>query len=373
MVAALLANTGIAITKFVAFLLTGASSMLAEAIHSVADSGNQGLLLLGGRQAKKDATPEHPFGYGRERYIYSFLVAIVLFSVGGLFALYEAYHKFHEVHAAHGHPEDSLLDSRWWWVPLVVLVASIAMEGFSFRTAIMETSKIKGDASFVQFIRRAKQPELPVILLEDFAALIGLGFALLGVGVSLLTGSLYWDVAGTGLIGLLLVAVAIVLGIETKSLLLGEAAARPAQLRIREALEQADGIERRHPHAHDAPRPRGAAGGREDAGVRRPRPAPRSRDAIDRAEAGGARGGADRPCDLRRARLSGRRSPASARRSPARADWSPERGSSRIARAPRARDRGQTLAHRREPTCSLCAARHNLSLRKDTSDGLQGR
>jgi len=242
-VAALLANTGIAITKFVAFLLTGASSMLAEAIHSVADSGNQGLLLLGGRQAKKDATPEHPFGYGRERYIYSFLVAIVLFSVGGLFALYEAYHKFHEVHAAHGHPEDSLLDSRWWWVPLVVLVASIAMEGFSFRTAIMETSKIKGDATFVQFIRRAKQPELPVILLEDFAALIGLGFALIGVGVSLLTGSLYWDVAGTGLIGLLLVSVAIVLGIETKSLLLGEAAARPAQIRIREALEQADGIE----------------------------------------------------------------------------------------------------------------------------------
>jgi divalent metal cation (Fe/Co/Zn/Cd) transporter len=170
-------------------------------------------------------------------------VAIVLFSVGGLFALYEAYHKFHEVHAAHGHPEDSLLDSRWWWVPLVVLVASIAMEAFSFRTAIMETSKIKGDASFVQFIRRAKQPELPVILLEDFAALIGLGFALVGVGVSLLTGSLYWDVAGTALIGLLLVAVAIVLGIETKSLLLGEAAARPAQLRIREAVERADGIE----------------------------------------------------------------------------------------------------------------------------------
>ena len=243
MVAALLANTGIALTKFVAFLLTGASSMLAEAIHSVADSGNQGLLLLGGRKAKKDATPEHPFGYGRERYIYSFLVAIVLFSVGGLFALYEAYHKFHEVHAAHGHPEDSLLDSRWWWVPLVVLAASIVMEGFSFRTAIMETSKIKGDATFVQFIRRAKQPELPVILLEDFAALIGLGFALIGVGVSLLTGSLYWDVAGTALIGLLLVTVAIVLGLETKSLLLGEAAARPAQIRIREALEQTDGIE----------------------------------------------------------------------------------------------------------------------------------
>ncbi len=242
-VAALLANTGIAITKFAAFLLTGASSMLAESIHSVADSGNQGLLLLGGRKAKKGATPEHPFGYGRERYIYSFLVAIVLFSVGGLFALYEAYHKFHEVHAAHGHPEDSMLDSRWWWVPIVVLLAAMAMEGYSFRTAILETSKVKGDATYVEFIRRAKEPELPVILLEDFAALVGLAFALLGVGLSLATGSLYWDVAGTGLIGLLLVAVAVVLGIETKSLLLGEAASRPAQARIRAALERADGID----------------------------------------------------------------------------------------------------------------------------------
>ena len=242
-VAALLANTGIAITKFLAFLLTGSSSMLAESIHSVADSGNQGLLLLGGRRSKKGATPEHPFGYGRERYIYSFLVAIVLFSVGGLFALYEAWHKFHEVHEAHGHPEDSILDSRWWWVPIVVLLAAIVMESLSFRTAIKETAKIKGESTFVQFIRRAKQPELPVILLEDFAALIGLVFALLGVGLSLLTGSLYWDVVGTGLIGLLLVAVAVVLGIETKSLLLGEAASRPAQDRIRAALEQAEGIE----------------------------------------------------------------------------------------------------------------------------------
>ena len=242
-VAALLANTGITVTKFAAFLLTGASSMLAEAIHSVADSGNQLLLLLGGRQAKRGATPEHPFGYGRERYIYSFLVAIVLFTVGGLFALYEAYHKFHEVHAAHGHPEDSILDSRWWWVPILVLLVAIGMETFSFRTAITETSKIKGDASFVQFIRRAKQPELPVILLEDFAALIGLMFALVGIGLSLLTGSLYWDVAGTALIGLLLVAVAVVLGIETKSLLLGEAASVSAQLRIRQAIEQTEGIE----------------------------------------------------------------------------------------------------------------------------------
>ena len=243
-VAALLANSGIAVTKFLAFALTGSSSMLAEGIHSVADSGNQGLLLLGGRKAQKEATAEHPFGYGRERYIYSFLVSIVLFSVGGLFALYEAWHKFHAVHDAHGHPKDSIIDSTWWWVPIVVLLIAIVLESFSFRTAIRETAKIKGDASFGQFIRRAKQPELPVILLEDFAALIGLVFALIGVGMSLLTGSLYWDVAGTGLIGVLLVVVAVVLGVETKSLLLGESASDQAQERILAALLQTDGIDR---------------------------------------------------------------------------------------------------------------------------------
>ena len=235
-VAALLANTGIAVTKFLAFLLTGASSMLAEAIHSVADSGNQGLLLLGGRQARKRPTAEHPFGYGRERYIYAFIVSIVLFSVGGLFALYEAYHKGHELHATHGHPDDSLLDSRWWWVPIVVLLAAIVMEWLSFRTAIRETGHVKGDASYVEFVRRAKQPELPVILLEDFAALCGLVFALLGVGLSLLTHNLWFDVVGTALIGLLLVAVAVVLGIETKSLLLGESASVAAEDRIADAL-----------------------------------------------------------------------------------------------------------------------------------------
>jgi cation diffusion facilitator family transporter len=243
-VAALLANPGIAITKFLAFLLTGASSMLAEAIHSVADSGNQGLLLLGGRQARRRPTAEHPFGYGRERYIYAFIVSIVLFSVGGLFALYEAYHKGHEIHAAHGHPEDSLLDSRWAWVPIVVLLAAIVMEGFSFRTAIRETGHVKGDATYWSFVRRAKQPELPVILLEDFAALCGLVFALLGVGLSLLTDNLWFDVIGTALIGLLLVAVAVVLGIETKSLLLGESASVDTEVRIKAAIEAVDGVDR---------------------------------------------------------------------------------------------------------------------------------
>jgi cation diffusion facilitator family transporter len=240
-VAALLANTGIAITKFVAWLLTGASSMLAESIHSVADASNQGLLLLGGRRAKRQATPEHPFGYGRERYIYAFIVAIVLFSVGGLFALYEAYHKYEQVHA--GEPNE-LLESRWWWVPIVVLVAAIVMETFSFRTAIIESNHVRGEQSWVQFIKKAKAPELPVILLEDLAALLGLVFALVGVGMSLLTGNAYWDVAGTVAIGLLLVTVAVVLALETKSLLLGEGASRQALDRIRAALEAEPDIER---------------------------------------------------------------------------------------------------------------------------------
>jgi cation diffusion facilitator family transporter len=240
-VAALLANTGIAITKFLAFALTQSSSMLAEAIHSVADSGNQLLLLLGGRKARKDATPEHPFGYGRERYIYGFIVAIVLFSVGGLFALYEAYHKWHEVH---DHPGDmGELDGRWWWVPLLVLGVAIVMEAFSFRTAIREANKVRGESTWVQYVRRAKAPELPVILLEDFAALLGLTFALLGVGLALITKEPIFDVIGTGLIGLLLVAVAVILALETKSLLLGEAASVEAQERIRAAIEGSDGID----------------------------------------------------------------------------------------------------------------------------------
>lgn len=238
-VAALLANLGIAVLKFVAWLLTGASSMLAEAIHSVADSGNQVLLLFGGHRARRAATPEHPFGYGRERYVYSFLVAIVLFSLGGLFALYEAYHKYEEVHA--GHPNE-LLTSRWWWVPLVVLGGAIVMEGFSFRTAVGEAEQVREGATWPQFIRRAKSPELPVVLLEDSAALVGLVFAMLGVGLSKLTGNGYWDVAGTTAIGVLLVTVAIVLGVETKSLLLGEAARPEVQRRIRTAVEATAGI-----------------------------------------------------------------------------------------------------------------------------------
>jgi cation diffusion facilitator family transporter len=237
----LLANAFIAVTKFAAWALTGASSMLAEAIHSVADSGNQVLLLVGGRRSKRGATEQHPFGYGRERYIFGFIVSVVLFSVGGLFALYEAYHKWHEI--SEGHPNE-LLESRWWWVPIVILVAAIIAESFSFRTAIRESNKTRGKQRWSKYIRAAKAPELPVILLEDFAALVGLIFALFGVGMTLLTDNGIFDVIGTAMIGLLLVAVAIALAIETKSLLLGEAASPDAVARIERALTSTPGVER---------------------------------------------------------------------------------------------------------------------------------
>ena len=232
--AALAANLGIAITKFIAFLLTQSSSMLAESIHSVADSGNQALLLLGGKRARREADTRHPFGYGRERYIYAFIVAIILFSVGGLFALYEGYHKLSDPH-----PIDS-----WQWVPIVVLVIAIGLETFSFRTAIVESNHVRGNASWVQFIRHSRVPELPVVLLEDLAALIGLVLALFGVGLTLITGDGTWDGIGTVLIGLLLVAVAIVLAIETKSLLLGESATAEHVDKIEKAIVDGDDIER---------------------------------------------------------------------------------------------------------------------------------
>jgi len=230
-IAALLANLGIAVAKFVAFVVTGASSMLAEAIHSVADSGNQVLLLVGGRRAQRAATPRHPFGYGRDRYIYAFIVSIVLFSVGGLFAVYEGVHKLQ-------HPEE--LESPVWAIG--VLVVAIVLESFSLRTALKETGEVKpAGQSYWRFIRSARAPELPVVLLEDTAALLGLALALLGVGLATLTGNGVFDGIGTVAIGLLLIAVAVILAVETKSLLLGEAATPEAQRRIVAALEQ-DGL-----------------------------------------------------------------------------------------------------------------------------------
>ncbi|MET7862306.1 cation diffusion facilitator family transporter [Micromonospora taraxaci] len=233
-VAALLANVGIAVTKFIAFLLSGSSSMLAEAVHSVADSGNQGLLLLGGKRAKRAATPEHPFGYGRERYIYAFIVSIVLFSIGGLFALYEAYHKWQDPHGI----------KSWHWLPVVVLLVAIVLESFSFRTAIKESNHTRGNQSWVRFIRRAKAPELPVVLLEDFGALVGLVFALFGVTMTLITGNGEWDAAGTAMIGILLVVIAVVLAIETKSLLLGEGAEASELAAIERAVTDGPEVER---------------------------------------------------------------------------------------------------------------------------------
>ncbi len=230
-IAALGANLGIAVFKFIAFFVTGASSMLAEAIHSVADSGNQVLLLVGGRRAKREATRQHQFGYGRDRYIYGFLVAIVLFSVGGLFAVYEGVHKLQ-------HPE--ALDSPYWAIG--VLVGAIGLEGFSLRTAVKETAEVKspGD-SYWAFIRHARAPELPIVLLEDTAALLGLVFALAGVGLTVLTGNAVFDGLGTIAIGVLLIAVAAVLGVETKSLLVGESATPEDQGKIVAALE-AEGV-----------------------------------------------------------------------------------------------------------------------------------
>ncbi|TWE12145.1 cation diffusion facilitator family transporter [Rudaeicoccus suwonensis] len=240
--AALGANLGIAISKFLAFLLTGMSSMLAESIHSAADSGNQLLLLVGGKKAQRKATSEHPFGFGRERYVYGFIVSVVLFSVGGLFALYEAYHKWHEAHLGHG--EKPGVHQQWWWVPIVILLVAIALEGMSFRTAVNESNVLRGESGWREFIRGAKAPELPVILLEDFAALIGLVFALFGVGLAVITENAVWDAIGTGLIGVLLVTVAVVLAIEMKSLLIGEAAAPAKVTAVREALEAADEVDR---------------------------------------------------------------------------------------------------------------------------------
>jgi cation diffusion facilitator family transporter len=208
-----MANLGIAITKFIAWAFSGSSSMLAEAVHSVADAGNQLLLLLGGRKARKEATPEHPFGYGRERYVYAFIVSIILFSIGGVFSIYEGVGKLQ-------HPHELEVP----WLPIVVLLVAIVLESFSLRTAVVESNHSRGNLSWVQFVRRAKAPELPVVLLEDLAALTGLIFALIGVGLTILTGNPLWDAVGTVAIGLLLVAVAVILGIETKSLLVGEGA-----------------------------------------------------------------------------------------------------------------------------------------------------
>ena len=228
-VAALGANLAIAASKFVGFGVTGSSSMLAEAIHSVADSGNQVLLLVGARRALREADERHPFGHGRERYFYAFVVSVVLFTVGSLFAIYEGVEKIRHPH----HLETA-------GVAVGILLFAVVAEAFSFRTAISETKPLKGELSWVGFIRHAKTPELPVVLLEDLAALVGLVLALLGVTLALVTDEPRWDGIGTLAIGLLLGVVAVVLAVEMKSLLIGEAATRSSVDAIREAL--VDGV-----------------------------------------------------------------------------------------------------------------------------------
>ncbi|MGC7097176.1 cation diffusion facilitator family transporter [Amycolatopsis lurida] len=230
--AALFANAGIATAKFVGFLITGSSSMLAESVHSVADTSNQGLLLLGQKTSQRKATKEHPFGYGRDRYFYSFIVALMLFTLGAAFALYEGIHKLQA-------PED--LKSPI--VAVVILVVAIALETYSFYTAIVESKKIKGNATWWGFIRQSRTPELPVVLLEDAGALFGLVLALLGVGLSTITGDPVFDALGTICIGLLLGVIAVILIIEMKSLLIGEGATE-TELRTIEAELAAGKVER---------------------------------------------------------------------------------------------------------------------------------
>jgi len=232
-IAAFLANLGIAITKFIAWFFSGSASMLAEAIHSCADSGNQLLLIWGGRRARRAADAEHPFGYGRERYVYAFVVAIILFSVGGVFSIYEGVEKLQHPHELEN-----------WWLPVLVLAIAITLESFSLRTAVRESNLVRGRQSWIDFVRRAKAPELPVVLLEDVAALLGLVFALFGVGLTVITGDVVWDAIGTLAIGTLLIVVAIILGIETKSLLVGEGASAKDNAAIVAAIEEGDEIER---------------------------------------------------------------------------------------------------------------------------------
>jgi cation diffusion facilitator family transporter len=226
-IAALLANLGIALLKFVAFLVTNSSSMLSEAIHSVADTGNQGLLLLGRVRARRPADEHHPFGYGPVRYFYAFIVAFVLFFVGGVFSVFEGVEKLIHPHQ---------IESAWWAVG--VLLGSMVMEALSFRTGLREANEVRpAGESWWQFIRNTKSPDFPVVLLEDSAALLGLVFALVGVGAAAATGNGRWDGLGSLAIGSLLIGVALVLVTEMGSLLVGEAARPEVRQRIGAAIE----------------------------------------------------------------------------------------------------------------------------------------
>jgi cation diffusion facilitator family transporter len=231
--AALFANMGIAVAKFVAFIFTGASSMLAEAIHSAADSGNQALLLLGGKLSRREASNRHPFGYGRERYFWSFIVALVIFSIGATFAIYEGIDKIR-------HPHE--IDAPIW--AFTVLSLGIVLESFSFRTAIAESRLVKGTSSWYRFIRQSRTPELPVVLLEDFGALIGLALALSALAIAVIWEAPIWDGIGTLSIGAVLAAIAVALAVEMKSLLIGEGLTKKDNEAVIEEIEKTEGVNR---------------------------------------------------------------------------------------------------------------------------------
>ncbi|QZA06683.1 cation diffusion facilitator family transporter [Mycolicibacter heraklionensis] len=232
-VAALAANAGIAVAKFIGYLITGSAAMLAEAVHSVVDTSNQALLLFGQRAATKAPDALHPFGHGRSRYFWSFVVALVLFSLGSMFALYEGYEKVR-------HPVE--LSSPV--VAIAILLVAIGLETYSFRTALRESRPLKGEGSWWRFLRTSRNPELPVVLLEDTAALIGLALALIGVGLSVVTGNPVWDGVGTLGISALLGAVAVFLMVEMHSLLIGEGATAAEDQAIRAALEGTENVTR---------------------------------------------------------------------------------------------------------------------------------
>lgn len=224
-VAALVANFGIACAKFVAFAFTASASMLAEGIHSVADTSNQALLLLGRRRARKEPTSEHPFGYGRERYFWAFVVAIILFALGSLFSIFEGVEKLR-------HPHE--ITSLGWAIG--VLAVAIVLESVALSVAVREANNVRAGRSWWGFIRRAKAPEIPVVLLEDVGALLGLVVAMVGVVLAETTGDPRFDAMGSLAIGVLLGIIAVVLAVEMKSLLIGESASARHVRTIRDAI-----------------------------------------------------------------------------------------------------------------------------------------
>jgi len=232
-IAAFVANLGIAIAKVIGFAFTGAASMLAEAIHSFADTSNQGLLILGGRMARKKSNREHPFGFGRERFFWAFIVAMIIFSMGSLFAMYEGLDKLANPH--------ELEDHIW---AIGILLVAIVLESFSLRTAMVESRKVKGKKTWWRFIRHSKVPELPVVLLEDIGALVGLMMALIGVGLAMVTGDPVYDALGSLSIGILLGIIAIILAVEMRSLLLGECASDEVICKLEDAINSHPKVEK---------------------------------------------------------------------------------------------------------------------------------